>query len=67
MQFFFYSFYRLGPVAYSNSELTSETMNPIRHFVGLLEWEISPSQGLYIHRTMQHKNPTNDIHTSSVI
>jgi hypothetical protein len=30
-------------------------LNYIRHMVGLLGREISPSQGLYLHRTTQHR------------
>jgi len=45
-------------VVYSDLELVSETMNPFRHFVTLLGWEIGPLQSLCLHRTAQHrKNP----------
>jgi len=32
-----YTLHRLGPLAYSESELTSETKNPFRHF-GRIPW-----------------------------
>jgi hypothetical protein len=33
-----------------------------RHMVGLLGQEISPSQGLYLHRTTQHRKTRTNIH-----
>jgi hypothetical protein len=33
-----------------------------RHLVGLLGRVISPSQGLYLHRTTQHRNTRTNIH-----
>jgi len=57
----------LGPLASFDSELTSESMNPFRHLVGLLWWGISPSQGLYPHRTAQHKKTKTYINASSRI
>jgi hypothetical protein len=38
-----------------------------RHLVGLLGRGISQSQGLYQHRTTQHKNTKTDIHALSGI
>jgi hypothetical protein len=38
-----------------------------RHMVGLLGRVISPSQGLYLHRTTQHRNTRTNIHTLSGI
>jgi len=35
-------FHGLGPLTCSNSELTSETMNPFRHLVGPLGRGIGP-------------------------
>jgi hypothetical protein len=36
-------------------------LNYFRHMVGLLGWVISPLQGLYLHRTTQHKKTRTDI------
>jgi hypothetical protein len=33
-----------------------------RHLVGLLEGGISPAQGLYLHRTIQHRKTQTNIH-----
>jgi hypothetical protein len=38
-----------------------------RHLVGLLGWGISPTQGLYRHRTTQHRNTRTHIHAPSRI
>jgi hypothetical protein len=38
-----------------------------RHMVGLLGRVISPSQGLYLHRTTQHRNMRTNIHAFSGI
>jgi hypothetical protein len=38
-----------------------------RHLVGLLGWGISPTQGLYLHRTTQHRNTQTHIHAPSRI
>jgi hypothetical protein len=38
-----------------------------RHMVGLLGRVISPSQGLYLHRTTQHKKTRTNIHALSGI
>jgi hypothetical protein len=38
-----------------------------RHIVGLVGWVISPSQGLYLHRTTQHKKMRTNIHALSGI
>jgi hypothetical protein len=38
-----------------------------RHMVGLLGWVISPSQGLYLHRTTQHKKTRTNIHALTKI
>jgi hypothetical protein len=38
-----------------------------RHMVELLERVISPSQGLYLHRTTQHRNTRTNIHALSGI
>jgi hypothetical protein len=46
-----FSFYRLSPLPYSTSELTSETMNPFRHLVGISERGKTPSQSHYIRTT----------------
>jgi hypothetical protein len=47
--------------------LTSELMNLFRHLVGLLGRGISPTQGLYLHRTTQHRKKRTHIHASSGI
>jgi hypothetical protein len=39
----------------------------VRHTVGLLGRVISPSQGLYLHRTTQHRKTRTNIHTLSGI
>jgi hypothetical protein len=46
---------------------TSEIMNQLRHMVGLIERVISPSQGLYLHRTTQHRKTRKNIHALSGI
>jgi len=33
-------------------------MNPLSILVGLLGRGIGPSEGIYLHRTRQHKEPT---------
>jgi hypothetical protein len=38
-----------------------------RHMVGLLGRVISPSQGLYLHRTAQHRKTRTNIHVLSGI
>jgi hypothetical protein len=38
-----------------------------RHMVGLLGWVISPSQGLYLHRTTRHRKTQTNIHALSGI
>jgi hypothetical protein len=38
-----------------------------RHMVGLLGLVISPSQGLYLHRTKQHRKTRTNIHVLSGI
>jgi len=48
--------------------LTSETYESIfGHLVGLLGGGISPSQGLYLYRTTQHRKKRTHIHASSGI
>jgi hypothetical protein len=42
-------------------------LNYFRHVVGLLERVISPSQGLYLHRTTQHRKMQTNIHALSRI
>jgi hypothetical protein len=42
-------------------------MNLFGHSVGLLEWGISPTQGLYLHRTTQHRKTRTHIHVPSGI
>jgi hypothetical protein len=49
--FFLFSSYGLGPLDCSNSELISESWNPFRHLVEFLGPGITPTQGLYLHRT----------------
>jgi hypothetical protein len=41
---------------------TSEIMNLFRHMVGLLGRVISPSQGLCLHRTTQHRKTRTNIY-----
>jgi len=52
----------LGHLAYSDSDLTSEILNPFRHYGGLLRRRIGLPPGLYLHRAAQyrkcgHSNP----------
>jgi len=42
-------------------------MNQFRHLVGLLGRGISPTQGLYLHSTTQHRKTRTHIHASSGI
>jgi hypothetical protein len=39
----------------------------IRHLVGLLGGWISPAQGLYLHRTTQHRKTQTNIHSPTTI
>jgi hypothetical protein len=47
--------------------LLSQFLGSIRHFVGLLGGGISPAQGLYLHRTTQHRKTQSHIHAPSRI
>jgi len=42
-------------------------MNPFGQLVGLLGRKISPTQGLYLHRIIQHRKTWTHIHASSGI
>jgi hypothetical protein len=42
-------------------------MDPFRHLVGVLGRGISPAQGLYLHRTTQHRETQTHIHAPSRI
>jgi hypothetical protein len=55
----------LGQRPVSVQSLTSELMNLFRHMVGLLGRGISPTQGLYLHRTTQHRKTRTHIHAPS--
>jgi len=52
----------LCPLAYSNSELTSEIMNPFRHLVGLLGWSACPSQTVSLPSWVSMTQENTDIH-----
>lgn len=53
--FFFLSHHQLDLFAWSDSELTSVTMNPFKqHFVGLPGQWNSPQHGLYVNRVTEH-------------
>jgi hypothetical protein len=54
--------YGLGLVACSNSELLLKLRVTFRHLAGLLERVISPSQGLCLHSTAQHRKMRTNIH-----
>jgi hypothetical protein len=41
--------------------ITSEIINLFRHLAGLLGWVISPSQGLFLHRTAQNRKTRTNI------
>jgi hypothetical protein len=47
--------------------LTYRILELFRHMVGLLWRVIRPSQGLYLHRTTQHRNTRTNIHALSWI
>jgi hypothetical protein len=51
-----------GPFAFLNGLL-----DPHTHLVGLLGRGISPTQGLYLHRTTQHRKTQTHIHAPSRI
>jgi hypothetical protein len=51
----------LGRLAYRRS------LELFRHMVGLLGRVINPSQGLYLHRTTQHRKTGTNIHALSGI
>jgi hypothetical protein len=53
------------PVPIQN--LTSQLMKLFGYLVGLLGWGISLTQGLYVHRTTQHRKMQTRIHAPSVI
>jgi hypothetical protein len=42
-------------------------MNLFGHLVGLLGWRISPTQGLYLHKTTQYRKTQTHIHALSKI
>jgi len=54
-------------MAYSDSEFFMKFMNLFGHLVGLLGRGISPMQGLYLHRTKQHREMQTHIPTPSRI
>jgi hypothetical protein len=47
--------------------LLFQFLGSIGHLVGLLGGEISPAQGLYLHRTTQHRKTQTNIHAPSKI
>jgi len=47
--------------------LLFQFLGSIRHLVGLLGRGISPAQGLYLHRTTQHRKTQTHIHAPSRI
>jgi hypothetical protein len=59
-----FSFYGQGLLESSNSELSSKLL---KHLAGILRRGIGPSQGLYLHRTAQHRRRRTHIHASSGI
>jgi len=61
------SMYGLGPLACSNSELTSVTLDPFRHLWGLLWRVIGSLPGIYLHRRTQHRETSTYLHASSGI
>jgi hypothetical protein len=54
-------------LACSSSELISETYESVGQLVGLFGRMIGPMQGLYLHRTTQHRKTRTYIHASSGI
>jgi hypothetical protein len=62
---FFHSFYGLDTVAYLNSKLKYEAINPFRHLVGFLVWAIGPFQSLYLHTKTRHKKVLTNINVFS--
>lgn len=56
---------RLGPVTSLYSELTTQIMNPFKHFEGFLGRGIGRSQDPCLHRTAQHKKSRVYIHAST--
>jgi hypothetical protein len=55
------------PLVCSNTGLTSESMNPFRYFGRTSLAGIGQSQGLYLHRTAQHRKMRSYILTSNGI
>jgi hypothetical protein len=47
--------------------LLFQFLGSIRHLVGLLGGAISPTQGLYLHRTTQHRETQTHIHAPNRI
>jgi hypothetical protein len=62
----FFHLFRIRPCGLFKFRVTSEIMNN-RHVVGLLERVISSTQGLYLHRTTQHRETRTNIHALSGI
>jgi hypothetical protein len=58
---------RIRPCGLFQFRITSEIINQSRHLVGLLGRVISLSQGLYQHRTAQHRKTRTNIHALSGI
>jgi hypothetical protein len=50
-----------------HSRLLFQFLGSIRHLVGCLGGGISPAQGLYLHRTTQHRKTQTNIHAPSSI
>jgi hypothetical protein len=57
----FFSLLRIRPIGLFQFRITSEVMNH-QHSVGLLGQVISSSQGLYLHRTIHHRQTRTNIH-----
>jgi hypothetical protein len=56
-----------SPLKYISRLTYLRFLKLFRHLVGLLARVISPSQGLYLHRTAQHRKTRTNTHTLSGI
>jgi hypothetical protein len=75
--YYYYLFIYLFPLSLRTEHRASTVPRPlrllfqflgsIRHLVGLLGGGISPAQGLYLHRTTQHRKTQANIHAPSRI
>jgi hypothetical protein len=64
---YYHQLLRIWPCGLLQFRITSEIMNLFRHLAGLPGRVIGPSQGLFRHRTAQHRKTRINIHALSGI